>query len=147
MALFFLIQNTLRKNFLINYMTRIILYVQTRLKSFKYAFKGLILIFREEPNARIHLLAAICAVIAGLCLNINSMEWIAITFAIGLVITLEIVNSAIEKIADFISPEKNEIIKNIKDLSAAAVLVVSITALIVGLIIFLPKLYELLLAD
>lgn len=93
----------------------------------------------EEHNARIHLVAAICAVIASIVFEISAFEWIAVMVAIGLVFALELMNSAIESIADFVAPEKNEKIKKIKDLSAAGVLISAITALIVGLIVFLPK--------
>ncbi|MBK8398010.1 MAG: diacylglycerol kinase family protein [Leptospiraceae bacterium] len=111
-----------------------------RLKSFIYALNGLKILILEEHNARIHLFAAICVVIAGIVFKISSLEWTAIIFAIGFVIALEIINSAIENMADFISPEKNEQIKKIKDLSAAAVLVGAITAFVIGLIVFIPKL-------
>jgi undecaprenol kinase/diacylglycerol kinase (ATP) len=115
-----------------------------RLKSFKYAFNGLKVLFQEEHNSRIHLLATVCVVIAGYAFRISQYEWIAIIFAIGLVLTVEIINTTIEDIADFVSPEKHEKIKRIKDLAAAAVLVSAVTALIIGLIIFLPKILTLL---
>lgn len=95
---------------------------------------------KEEHNARIHLLATICVIMAGLFLKISLNEWIAIVFSIGLVFSLEIINSSVENIADFISPEKHETIKKIKDLSASGVLISAITAFVIGLIIFLPKL-------
>lgn len=114
--------------------------LQKRIKSFGYAFNGLKILVREEHNARVHMLAAICALIAGILLKVSVMEWIALLFAMGFVITLEIINSAIENIADFISPERHDMIKKIKDLSAAGVMVSAITALLIGLIIFLPKL-------
>ncbi len=117
--------------------------IQKRIKSFGYAFNGLKILVREEHNARIHLLAAICALIAAILLKVSVIEWIALVFAMGFVITLEIINSAIENIADFISPEQHDMIKKIKDLSAAAVLVSAFTALIIGLVIFLPKILSL----
>lgn len=110
-----------------------------RLKSFHYAISGLRILFREEHNAIIHLVAAILVVIGGFMLKISTNEWLAIAFAIGFVITLEIINTVIENIANFVSPAKHEKIKKIKDLSAAAVLVGSVTALVVGLIVFIPK--------
>jgi diacylglycerol kinase len=116
--------------------------LQKRLKSFGFAFNGLIILFREEHNARIHFVASFVAVIAAFWLKLSAIEWVAIIFAIGLVIALEIINSAIENIADFISPEKHEMIKKIKDLAAAGVLVASITALMIGLIVFLPKIID-----
>lgn len=114
-----------------------------RIKSFKYAFNGLRILIKEEHNARIHLFATICVIIAGLFYEISLIEWIAIIFSIGLVVSLEIINSSIENIADFISPERDEKIKKIKDLSASGVLISAITALIIGLIIFIPKIFKL----
>jgi diacylglycerol kinase len=72
-------------------------------------------------------------------LKLNFYEWIAVTFAIGFVISVEIINTVIENMADFVSPTKNDKIKKIKDLSAAAVLISSMTALTIGLIVFIPK--------
>ena len=114
-----------------------------RLRSFGFAFNGLKILFKEEHNARIHLLAAVIVVIAGIYFHISTLEWLVVVFAIGFVITSEIVNTAIENIADFVSPEKHEKIKKIKDLAAASVLISAITALIVGLIVFIPKILSL----
>lgn len=116
--------------------------LRKRLKSFGFAFNGLVILLREEHNSRIHFMAAFIAVILAFWLKISAIEWVAIVFAIGFVITLEIINSAIENISDFLSPEKHEMIKKIKDLSAAGVLVGSITSLIIGLIVFLPKIID-----
>jgi len=113
-----------------------------RLKSFKYAFNGLKILITEEHNSRIHILASISVLIAGYVFKITIYGWIAVIFAIGFVIACEIFNSAIENIADFVSPEKHEKIKRIKDLSAAGVLISAITSLIIGLIIFIPKIIE-----
>ncbi|MCK5847153.1 MAG: diacylglycerol kinase family protein [Bacteroidales bacterium] len=115
-----------------------------RIRSFVYAFNGLNILIKEEHNSRIHFLATIVVLIASIVLKISIFEWIAIVFAIGFVISLEIVNSAIENIADFISPEKDEKIKKIKDLAAAAVFISAVTAFVIGLIVFLPKIFELL---
>lgn len=117
--------------------------VSKRIQSFGFAFNGLKVLIREEHNARIHLLAVICVTIAGFAFKISSLEWIAVVVAFGFVIALEIVNSAIENMADFVSPEKHEMIKKIKDLAAAAVLIAAITAFIIGLIIFVPKIVAL----
>src|ERR1043165_9855769 len=115
--------------------------LKSRISSFGYAFNGLKLLIQEEPNAKIHFIVAIAVVVAGFYFKISFLEWIALVFAIGLVITLEIINTSIENMADFISPEKNEMIKKIKDLSAAGVLVSVTTAIIIGLIVFLPKVF------
>ena len=116
--------------------------IKKRIKSFKYAFNGLRILIREEHNARIHLFAMICVLVLGGLLKISIYEWTAVLFAIGIVISSEIFNSAIENIADFISKERREEIKRIKDLAAAGVLVCALTALLIGLIVFVPKLID-----
>lgn len=113
--------------------------ISKRLKSFLYAFNGLRVLFKEEHNSRIHFIATVIVLTAAILFRLNTYEWIAIIFSIGLVITVEIINTVIENIADFISPDKNEKVKKIKDLSAAAVLISAMTALSIGLIVFLPK--------
>jgi diacylglycerol kinase len=116
-----------------------------RLQSFSYAFNGLKILIREEHNARVHLLAALAVIVAGFFFQISSNEWLAIVLSIGLVISAEAMNSAIENVADFISPERNNDIKRIKDLAAAAVLICALTAVVVGLMVFLPKVFLLFL--
>ncbi len=118
-----------------------------RINSFKYAFNGLKILFQEEHNSRIHLFSTIVVIIFGFILKISFNEWFALIFACGFVFVTEILNSSIENIADFVSPEKNEKIKKIKDLAAAAVLISAITALIIGLLIFSPKIYQLCIND
>lgn len=112
-----------------------------RLKSFKYAFNGLKILIKEEPNARIHLLASLVVVTLSIVFEINLMEWVAVVFCIGFVLVAETFNTSLENISDFVSPEKNEKIKTIKDLAAAAVLLSAFTALTIGLIIFIPKIW------
>jgi len=114
-----------------------------RMNSFRYAYHGLRMLFKEEHNSWIHLLAAICVLIAACLLRITAFEWIALIFAIGFVFTAEIINTVIEDLLNFISPEKHDTIRKIKDLSAAAVLIAALTALTIGLIVFIPKLAEL----
>ena len=117
--------------------------IKDRIRSFKPAFNGLKILIQEEHNSRIHVFAAVCVIIAGFVLNITAFEWRAVGFAVGLVIIIEIINSAFENIADFISPEDNEVIKKIKDLSAAGVLLSALIATGTGLIVFIPKIIEL----
>ncbi|NDV70351.1 diacylglycerol kinase family protein [Dysgonomonas sp. 25] len=114
--------------------------VKARLQSFKYAFNGLKILLGAEHNARIHLVVAVIACLMGWFLDISAMEWLVILILIGLVIAMEIVNSCIEYICNFISPAIDDRIKIIKDLASAAVLIVAIIAVICGFIIFLPKL-------
>ena len=115
--------------------------ISNRIRSFGYAFNGLKILFKEEHNARVQLFAAMAVVIAGFVFNISNTEWVAIVFAIGFVLAMEAINSAIEGLADFVSPEKHEMIKKVKDLSAAGVLISALTASIIGLFVFLPKVW------
>ena len=120
--------------------------IKKRVKSFSYAFAGLKVLFKEEHNSWIHTVAVICAIIAGIVLRISVMEWIAVIIVIGMVITAEIINTSLERTADFIKAERDDRKRDIKDLGAAAVLVCAITAAIIGIIIFLPKIIVLLIA-
>lgn len=117
--------------------------ISERLKSFKPAIDGLKWFLANEHNVRVHIFLSFCAVTSGLYLHISNNEWVAICICIGLVISLEAANSAIEKLVDLVSPEKNQLAGLVKDLAAAAVLVASITSLAVAIIIFFPKLFVL----
>ena len=117
--------------------------VRKRIKSFSYAFAGLRVLFREEHNARIHAVAAVLAVALGFLFRISPMEWIAVVIVIGMVFAAEIINSSIERTADFVKAERDDRKRDIKDLGAAAVLVCAIAAAVVGIIIFLPKIIAL----
>ena len=110
-----------------------------RLLSFTYAFSGLKKFFSAEHNAWIHLAATFFVLIISIILPVSRMEIIALVFAVGLVWMAELINTAIEKIMDFISVEKREEIRWIKDLSAAAVLIAAMAALAAGCIVFIPK--------
>ena len=114
--------------------------LRARRKSFKYAFEGILSFFREEHNASIHLVATIIVVFLAVGLSVSTGEAIALIIVIGLVWVAEIFNTAIEGIANFISPEKDARIKKIKDLSAAAVFFTAVIALLVGCFVFIPKL-------
>ncbi|MCE5206611.1 MAG: diacylglycerol kinase family protein [Porphyromonadaceae bacterium] len=115
-------------------------YLKNRIRSFSYAFSGLRLLFRETPNALIQLIIAITAVVTGFALHISSAEWLAVILAIGLVLALEAINSALETLADYACHEEiHPVIKKVKDLAAAGVLIAALAALAVGLVVFLPK--------
>jgi len=113
--------------------------IQARLKSFVYAFEGVMYFIKHEAQALIHLIAIVAVIGAGYWFNITLTEWIAVVFAIGIVISAEMLNTAIEKLTDMVSPQINEQAKIVKDLAAGAVLIASLTAFIIGLIVFLPK--------
>ncbi|MEI7830020.1 MAG: diacylglycerol kinase family protein [Prolixibacteraceae bacterium] len=110
-----------------------------RLKSFGYAFNGLKVMFMEEHNSRIHLVITGVVVIFILLFRFTLTEYGLLAIAIGMVFAAELFNSAIENIADHISPEKNDRIKKVKDLSAAAVLVCALTSVVIGCVVLLPK--------
>ena len=113
--------------------------VKKRAKSFSHALNGLKILFSEEHNSRIHLVISLFVIVAAYYSDVLALEWVALILCIGFVFVLEIINSAIENLSDYVQPEKHEAIKKTKDLAAAAVLVGSIVSAIVGLLIFLPK--------
>ena len=110
-----------------------------QLKSFRYAIAGIRELILSEHNARIHLTATIAVILMSVIFKVSRQEGLMITGAIGLVWITEMFNTCIEKTMDFISTEKHPEIKSIKDIAAAAVLIASVTAFIIGLIIFIPK--------
>ena len=113
------------------------------IKSFGYAFDGLKYAFKYEQNIIVHLIATIIVAIAGFLLQISLFEWIIIVMAVGLVVATELINTSIEAIVDLSCNEINSLAKIAKDTAAGVVLVFAITAAIVGLIIFVPKIIEL----
>ena len=114
-------------------------FLVNRIKSVGYAFKGLFLLLRTEASIKVQLGIAIVMTFLGFYLDISITEWIFQCFAIGLVMGIEGMNTAIEKLSDFVQPEYDEKIGLIKDISAGAVMLVSIVATIVGCLIYLPK--------
>lgn len=117
--------------------------IKERINSFKYAFNGFKYLLKDEHNARIHLLITIFVILLSIYFRISNQEWIMICFAIGLVFVSEILNTAIEKLADKISTEFDINIKKAKDLGAAAVLFSAIIAVIIGALIFVPYILNL----
>ena len=116
--------------------------IKKRLQSFKYAFNGLKIMFRNEHNAWIHSVAALVVIGAGCWFGISKNEWYLIVLVIALVLLTEAINTAIEHLANAVTPEKNVHIGKAKDVAAGAVLLAAIAAAIVGLMIFIPHLLE-----
>lgn len=108
-------------------------------KSFKYAYEGLKYAFKYEQNILVHFLATILVIIAGIFFKISITEWLILTLIVGLVIATELMNTSIEATIDLVTKEVHPLAKVAKDTAAAAVLIFGITALIIGLIIFVPK--------
>ncbi len=109
-------------------------------ESFACAFRGIAALLKSEVHARIHLLATLAVLALGWWFEISLGEWIAVILAIGLVWVAEALNTAIEYVADLAHPDEHPEVKKLKDLAAAAVLFASIAALVVGVIVFLPRL-------
>lgn len=107
--------------------------------SFRAAFKGLLHFYILEFNSRVHILFALAACVLGYLQNLSSLEWLFLLLAICMVFVSELFNTALEKLCDLYSTELNPKIAVIKDISAAAVLLCSMFAVIVGLILFIPK--------
>jgi len=114
-------------------------FIINRLKSISYAFKGMLILIRTEASIKIQVFIAIVMTFAGFYFEISKTEWIAQFGMIGLVMSIEGINTAIEYIADFIHPEYHEKIGLIKDVAAGAVFIASIIAVIIAGIIYIPK--------
>lgn len=109
-------------------------------KSFTYAFRGLYKTFREEQNIKIQSFFALLVVLLASYFQIQPIEWCILILVISLVILMEIVNSAVERVTDVLKPRINSYVKEIKDIMAAAVMLASIMAVIIGSVIFVPYL-------
>lgn len=120
-------------------------FIAGRMKSFVYAFVGAYKLITTEHSVMVQFFIAVAVTIAGFCFDISATEWMLQTIAIGMVLGIEGLNTAIEKICDFINPEFHERIGFIKDISAGAVTFAALAALTVGLIIYIPKIIALFL--
>ncbi|NQZ45813.1 MAG: diacylglycerol kinase family protein [Flavobacteriaceae bacterium] len=115
-------------------------FLKNRIRSVGFAFKGLFLLLRTEASIKIQFFIALLATAAGFYFEISREEWMVQLLAIGLVMGIEGLNTAVEKISDFVHPEYHKKIGFIKDIAAGAVMAVSFIAGVIGLIIYLPKL-------
>jgi len=113
--------------------------LKKRINSFKYAINGLKIILETQANFMIHLVAAVLVTAGGLYFQISFWEWSVLVLIIALVLSAEAFNTAIEKLVDLVSPDYNIKAGQIKDIAAGAVLIVSIAAVLIGMVIFLPK--------
>ena len=114
--------------------------LKDRIKSFGYAFRGIKLLLKEH-NSWIHIISAVIVCFLGFYYKIKTTEWLAIIISIGIVLMAETFNTSIEELADKVNPEKDIKIKNTKDLAAGAVLISAIMAIVIGSIIFVPKIF------
>ena len=118
--------------------------MKTFLRSVIFAFHGVKQFFSCERNGKIQTVFGITAIVLGFTVSLSSFQWLLVLFCIGLVISLEMINSAIEKYCDLVTTDFHPRIKVIKDVAAGAVLVASLTSLVIGLIIFIPALVKFL---
>jgi len=118
--------------------------IKRLLKSFKYSLKGLVKVFGEEQNFRIHTLAMVLVLVLAWYLKVTITEFIILILLIGLVLILEIVNSIVERLLDLIKPRIHNYVEDIKDMAAAIVFIGAVISVIIGLVIFLPYLVNLI---
>lgn len=118
--------------------------VVKRGKSFQHAFRGIIVLMRTQHNMWLHLLAGAVTIFLGFYLDVSSIEWIGLVFAMAIVVLAEAFNTAIEFDIDLTSPDEHPFARDTKDVAAGAVLLAVVAAVIIGLIIFLPKIAALL---
>lgn len=112
------------------------------IKSFQYALEGFLSAVRSEANLRFHIASTVIVIALGFWLHIASVEWCIVVLCIGAVFGIELINTSIEQLCNHVSAEEHPSIKKIKDISAAAVLFVSIASAVAGLLIFLPKIID-----
>ncbi len=116
-------------------------FLLNRIRSVGFALRGALLLVRSESSIKIQVVITILMTLAGFYFKISNTEWILQVLAISMILGVEGINTAVEKIADFIHPEFDAKIGFIKDVSAGAVMFVAIGATIVGLIIYVPKIF------
>jgi len=116
--------------------------MKKRIRSFSYAIQGISEAIASEPNLRIHLYISVLVIAAGFLFRISAIEWIACFICIGMVVGAELINSSIEKVVDLASPHLNSTAGKAKDMAAGAVLICAICSVVVGAIIFLPKIID-----
>jgi len=122
-------------------MSKITKFIVGRLRGCGYAFTGAMLLLKTEPSIQVQAGIAVVMTFLGFYFNITSTEWILQIFAIGLVMSIEGLNTTIEAVADFIHPDFHNKIGFIKDVAAGAVFIAAVTAVIIGLIIYIPYIF------
>ncbi len=114
-----------------------------RILSFKYALEGIFEAVKEEPNLKFHFIFGYLVILAGIIVQLTKLEWMLTVILIGLVISVELTNTAIEAVVDSFTTRDHPAAKLAKDISAGATLVVAVTSAVVGLMIFMPHLQKL----
>lgn len=107
--------------------------------SFKHAFDGILYTITSQPNFRFHLLAVLSTILLGTYLSLSISEWLILIFTFNMVLVAEMINTSVESVVDLITVERHQFAKTAKDVAAGTVLVSAFLSIIIGLIIFLPK--------
>jgi diacylglycerol kinase len=113
--------------------------IQRMIRSFGYAFAGIRYVFKTQPNFRFHTISFIAVVTAGCYFKLSAQEWLWLLAASGAVFVTEMFNTSIETIVDLVSPDYHKKAKIAKDVAAAAVLAAALIAVVIGMVIFIPK--------
>jgi diacylglycerol kinase len=111
-------------------------------RSFRFAGEGLSFAFRTQPNFRFHMAATVSVVLLGLWLRVPPQSWVALALTIGAVLVTEIMNTAAERLVDLVSPQYHPLAKQVKDLTAGAVLIAALVSIIVGVAVLGPALWS-----
>ena len=117
--------------------------IKKMLRSFRYAAKGIVVLIKSENNAGFHLFFAVIVILCGFYFRIETWEWVVVSMSIAMVFATEAINTAIEKFCDLYHPEKHSTIGCIKDLSAAGVLFMALSSLVVAILVFGKRFYVL----
>lgn len=112
-----------------------------RLIGFKFAWRGLVEVFKEERNFKVHVTITLLVIITGFCVKLSTLEWTIIFLVISHVLVAEVFNSVIERVIDYIKPDIHPLARSIKDIAAGSVLIATMFAIVIGAIILLPKIY------
>jgi undecaprenol kinase/diacylglycerol kinase (ATP) len=118
--------------------------IKRQIQSFGFALQGIKSGFHKQLNIKLQLMSGVVAIVLSILLEIKAYEWCLIILCIGFVLALEMLNTALEKLADIVNPNYSDKIKTVKDIAAGAVLIASVTALVIGVIIFGSKIITLL---
>ena len=119
--------------------------IRKRARSFRYAWQGIVVSFRSEANLKIHVFIAALVIICGFLFKISVQEWLICILCFGLVISMELMNTVVETLVDYISTEEHPLAGKAKDIAAGAVLVSAVFAALAGLMIFVPKAWILIM--
>lgn len=121
-------------------------FLKSRWKSIRIAFEGVRFVLRTQKNAWVHVTITVLVLLMGVLMGLDRLEWVLILLTLGMVWAAESFNTAMEVMIDFVSPEQRPLAKTCKDVSAAGVLITAIVSVLVGVLIFGPRLWEWLCA-